>query len=92
MVGEQGKEEEIEIKVLETRVRPGSDAFPEWDEPGEGQRVVLDKAANAMVLRCADGCVLELRRLQSPGKKPVDAKSFGNGLGGRKLYWRSSFH
>lgn len=89
MVGENGKEEQIEIKVLETRVRPGTDSLPVWDEPGEEKRVVLDKAANAMVVRCADGSVLDLRRLQSPGKKPVDAKSFGNGMGGRKLYWRS---
>lgn len=87
IVGEHGKEQ-IEIKVLETRVRQGSVAFPVWDEPEEAQRVVLDKAGNAMVVRCADGSVLDLKQLQSPGKKPVDAKSFGNGLGARKLYWQ----
>ena len=90
MVGENGKEEEMEIKVLETRVRHGAEALPEWKEAGEGQRVILDKASNAMVLRCADGSVLELKRLQSPGKKPVDAKAFGNGLGARRMYWMGS--
>lgn len=86
MVGEDGKEEMVEVKVLETRVGE-SGVGKDVEEGLEARRVVLDKGKNAMVARCADGSVLELRRLQNPGKKPVDGKAFGNGLGGRKMYW-----
>ena len=82
VVGEDGKEEAVEVKVLETRVGEAEGAGA-----GEARRVVLDKGRNAMVARCEDGSVLEMLRLQNPGKKPVDAKSFANGLGTVRCCW-----
>jgi methionyl-tRNA formyltransferase len=44
----------------------------------------------ALELTCEDGSVLEVNQLTLPGKKPVDAKGFWNGLNGRTARWVGS--
>lgn len=51
------------------------------------QEVVLNKNGKVLDLVCGDGSVLEVHTLTLPGKKPVDAKSFWNGLNGRPVRW-----
>lgn len=41
----------------------------------------------ALQLTCGDGSELLVKRIQLPGKKPTDAKSFWNGLNGRTARW-----
>ncbi|MGB1600736.1 MAG: hypothetical protein ACPIOQ_48800 [Promethearchaeia archaeon] len=37
------------------------------------------------VITCDDGSQLDVLQLQPPGKKPMDAKSFWNGMRGRRV-------
>jgi methionyl-tRNA formyltransferase len=78
--------DDVEVKILETRVGDPLATEGLW-EAGEETRVVYDSKAHAMMVRCQDGSVLEIVKLQNQGKKPVDAKSFQNGLVGKKMYW-----
>lgn len=49
--------------------------------------LVLSSDGKTLELTCDDGSVLGVSTLTLPGKKPVDAKSFWNGLNGRTAMW-----
>mmetsp|Transcript_5369 Transcript_5369/g.16427 ORF Transcript_5369/g.16427 Transcript_5369/m.16427 type:complete len:163 (-) Transcript_5369:469-957(-) len=79
--------EPVRAKLLHTRV-----GAPDMDDsqPPTGEdarRVSFARPTNALRLRCGDGSILEVTRLTLPGKKPVDAKAFWNGLNGRPAWW-----
>ncbi|EKX42449.1 hypothetical protein GUITHDRAFT_141138 [Guillardia theta CCMP2712] len=44
-----------------------------------------EAAGNALVITCDDGSQLDAIEVQPPGKKPMDAKSFWNGMRGRSV-------
>ena len=76
----------VRAKLLET-------ALPADGGGGGGgaqQQLELRPDGKALQLTCSDGSVLEVSRLTLPGKKPVDAKGFWNGLNGRVASWVGS--
>jgi len=72
-----GGAEPVRAKVLNTRV--GASTAPPTR--------CLAIEGDALQAVCADGSVLEVTRLTLPGKKPVEAKAFWNGLNGREAVW-----
>jgi len=60
------------------------------DPPPAGRQVALAAGGGALRLVCGDGSLLEVLRLTLPGKKPVDARAFWNGLNGRRAEWASA--
>lgn len=48
------------------------------------------KAKDILEVVCGDGSVLGILELQPPGKKPMDAKSFLNGLRGQCVKWTTT--
>lgn len=76
-----GDAEPIRAKLLETAVADVASAPPT-------RQVSL--AGKALHLVCADGSTLEVLRLTPAGKKPVDAKSFWNGISGKTVEWSLS--
>jgi len=72
-------------KLLQTSVREGEVA-----EIERSRAVTLAKGGKALELVCGDGSLLEVQRLTMPGKKPVDAKAFWNGLKGGEARWISA--
>lgn len=78
-----GDEDLVDIKILETRVYKGDLS---WED--EDTKVVYN-GKDAMMIKCGDGSVLEIVKLQYPGKKPADARSFNNGLSGRFTLFQS---
>ena len=55
---------------------------------GGGPRsLALSGDGKTLELTCADGSVLGVSMLVLPGKKPVNAKAFWNGLNGRTAKW-----
>lgn len=79
--------EPIRVKLLQTRL-----GLPEaaGDPPPAGRQVALAAGGGALRLVCGDGSLLEVLRLTLPGKKPVDARAFWNGLNGRRAEWASA--
>ena len=71
----------VRAKLLRTALGTAS------DELGEGRDVSVAPGGAALLLRCADGSVLEVSEIQLPGKKPVNPKAFWNGLNGRTATW-----
>lgn len=63
-----------EIKVITTETQDNQDNIP------IGQ-VVLDK--HAIQICCGDGRILKILELQMPGKKPLTARDFQNGIRGK---------
>lgn len=64
---------DMRLKVLEARV---------------GDATLINDISlvnNALAVKCPDGSILELLRVTPPGRKPVDAISFWNGLRGEPL-------
>lgn len=78
-----GDEENIDIKVLETRVHRGDVAWQDDDKK------MVFNGKDAMMIKCGDGTILEIVKLQYPGKKPADARAFNNGLAGRYSLFQS---
>jgi methionyl-tRNA formyltransferase len=74
--------EEVELKVLQTRVGGGGG--------GGGADNVVEFAGDALRVLCGDGRTLEILEVQAPGRRPVAARDFANGLKGRALRWRSA--
>ena len=71
----------LRAKLLVTRVDP-VDAQP--------SRVLsITTKGDALRFVCGDGSVLEVLKLTMPGRKPVNAKAFWNGLNGRSAEWVS---
>lgn len=81
-IGEDEESEPIKMKIIKSRVLEGESRSDLTDEiclgpnKTDGLRVV-----------CGDGSVLELLIVQPVTKKAMDAKSFVNGLRGRKVHW-----
>ncbi|KAL4540166.1 hypothetical protein Ndes2526A_g03165 [Nannochloris sp. 'desiccata'] len=81
-----GKTEDLELKVLKTKVVDGS-AASGGNTLGEK---ILSAGSAGLTVTCGDGHVLELMEVQAPGRKAVAAKDFVNGLKGRELRWRET--
>lgn len=81
---ESGKTEELELKVLKTRVIDDGTA---GSDDAHGENVVSTGSAGLRIT-CGDGHALELLEVQAPGRKAIAAKDFVNGLKGRVLRWR----
>jgi methionyl-tRNA formyltransferase len=82
LADDAGDTEAIELKVLRTRV-----AAAESATPGAGGNGV-EVAGDALRVLCGDGRVLEILEVQAPGRRPVAARDFANGLKGRALRWQ----
>ena len=85
---ETGDEESVDIKVLETRVYKG-ESSPWCGEEDEEDSKLVYNGKDAMMIKCWDGSIMEIVKLQYPGKKPADARSFNNGLSGRYSLFQS---
>ena len=59
----------------------------EDDEAYAERAIALAPKGRALLFSCADGSLLEVSSICLPGRKPVDAKSFWNGLNGRTARW-----
>jgi len=74
----------VRVKVTETRVLESQQKEEEDDvhliKLGPGKKAGLR-------VKCYDGSVLELIKVQPATKKEMDAKSFVNGLQGKTLRW-----
>ena len=74
----------VRAKLLKT-------SLPELTDPTiTTPSKVISLRGKALELICADGSVLHVHQLTLPGRKPVDAKSFWNGLNGRQAQWVGS--
>jgi methionyl-tRNA formyltransferase len=75
-----GDDEPIKVKIVETRVRDDTveptTIIEMGPNKGDGLRLV-----------CGDGSVLEILKLQPVTRKPMDAKSFVNGIQGKTVQW-----
>jgi methionyl-tRNA formyltransferase len=79
-VGDDDSQEPVRLKVIETQLRE--------EKLAPTRQVQLGKDRNnGLFVVCADGSVLELLKVQPETKKVMDAKSFVNGLRGKKLQW-----
>jgi len=76
----EADEEKMTVKIVTTRVRRkvGGAVL------GVHQ-ISCDDKANTLVITCDDGSQLDVLQIQPPGKKPMDAKSFWNGMRGRRV-------
>jgi methionyl-tRNA formyltransferase len=79
------KTEELELKVLKTRVL-GEEGNGE--PSGASSEKVVAAGPAGLTITCGDGQVLELLEVQAPGRKAVAAKDFVNGLKGRVMKWK----
>ena len=81
----------VRAKLLRTQVVADGDAptggAPPSASGDEARALALSADGKLLELTCADGSVLGVAQLTLPGKKPVDAKSFWNGLNKRTAYW-----
>lgn len=77
----RGKEEEkIKVKIITTRMlRAEGGAVLGVHE------IKMNKKGDAMVITCDDGSQLEVLEVQPPNKRAMDAKSFWNGLKGKRV-------
>ena len=77
-------------KLLRTRllaeVPTGSGGSGDADAMA-ARKIALSSDGKHLELTCADGSMLGVAELTLPGKKPVNAKSFWNGLNGRTARW-----
>lgn len=76
----------VRAKLLRTAVADDT-PLPTGGDASASREVTLRADKKALELTCADGSVLEVSELTLPGKKPVDAKSFWNGLNKRTARW-----
>ena len=81
--GDSGGGEPVDLKVIRTRV--GQDPFPvEGEAAATGVQLQKGKEP-ALLVRCRGGTTLEVLQMQPPTKKPMDPRSYYNGLRGRVL-------
>jgi methionyl-tRNA formyltransferase len=86
-IGDEGVEsvkEPIKMKVIESRV------LPEKAEPTNIIEIG-PKKGDGLRLVCADGSMLEMRKVQPATRNVMDAKSFVNGLQGQTVRWLSVY-
>lgn len=79
LVGEKNSEE-VRLKIFETTVIRGEGGMCLGVH-----NIFFDEKLNCLVITCGDGSVIGARRIQPPGKKVMDARSFWNGLRGKSL-------
>jgi len=77
---QEENEEKMVVKIITTRIRRAVGGAV----LGVHQ-ISMDAKANALVITCDDGSQLDVLEIQPPGKKPMDAKSFWNGMRGRRV-------
>ena len=77
---QEPEEEKIKVKIVTTRVRR-----KEGGAVLGVHQISCDDKANTLVVTCDDGSQLDVLEIQPPGKKPMDAKSFWNGMRGRRV-------
>lgn len=75
-----GDDEPIKVKIVETRV------LPETVEPTNVVELGPSKG-DGLRLVCGNGSVLEILKLQPVTRKAMDAKSFVNGIQGKRVEW-----
>ena len=80
-------EKDMMVKIIRTRVAEQTEAET-VSSTGSLQREVC-VTRDRLLVPCAGGGALEILDLQPPGKKPMRAGAFINGLKGRRLYIRS---
>lgn len=78
--GDADESEPVRVKILKSHV---------VDEKTEPTQVVElgPKKGDGLRIVCHDGSVLEALQVQPATKKPMDAKSFMNGMRGQALRW-----
>lgn len=69
--------EQLEIKVIKTRISPVCKANSD----------VIILSGDALELVCGDGSVLQITDLQAPGKRALSAREFWNGLRSKSVRW-----
>ena len=79
-----GKEDELELKILKTRIVSSSS----YNDGGDDFSREVVAGPESLRIACGDGSVLEVLEVQAPGRKAVAAKDFINGLKGRSLRWK----
>ena len=75
-------------KIIQTHVSAGSQA--QASSAGESNLREVHVAKGRLLVPCGDGEVLEVHELQPPGKKPMPAGAYINGLKGRSVFVHSS--
>ena len=80
-------EKDVMVKIIRTCVAEQTEAET-IASTGSLQREVC-VTRDRLLVPCAGGGMLEILDLQPPGKKPMHAGAFTNGLKGRRLYIRS---
>jgi methionyl-tRNA formyltransferase len=80
-IGEEGSDP-VKVKVVESRVLGGTMDATNVIEIGP-------KKGDGLRLVCYDGSVLEVLKVQPATRSVMDAKSFTNGLQGRRVVWLS---
>jgi len=83
-----GKTEDLELKVLKTRVIDDGTAVGNDDDDDTHEQKLVSTGSAGLRVTCGDGHGLELLEVQAPGRKAVAAKDFVNGLKGRVFRWR----
>lgn len=85
VVGESG--DVVKLKVLRTEVirAEGGMCFGVHE-------VKFDEEGAYLAITCDDGSVIAVHTVQPPGKKPMDARAFWNGLRGKRLERRRVPH
>ena len=81
--GDGRGDEPVDLKVIRTRV--GQDPFPVEGEAAAAGVQLRKGKEPALLVRCSGGTTLEVLQMQPPTKKPMDPRSYYNGLRGRVL-------
>jgi methionyl-tRNA formyltransferase len=77
----------VRCKLTQTALPPEAAPADVTAADGSEEARTVALKGKALQLTCGDGSVLLIKQIQLPGKKPVDAKSFWNGLNGRVARW-----
>jgi len=88
--GDNGNDvETVKLKVLKTRVVDKDDIDDDDLEKAHEREISPWKRGKklSLVARCADGSMLEILDVQPPTKKPMDARSYFNGLRNCRIEW-----
>ena len=80
------REKDIVVKIIRTRVAEQQEAGTVCSTGSVQREVCVTR--DRLLVPCAGKGMLEILDLQPPGKKPMHAAAFINGLKGRRLYIR----
>lgn len=76
--------EDMELKIIESEVALDNSMWT----GSSSQEVSVGKTG--LCIKCGDGNVLRVLKVQAPGKKAASARDFANGFSNKKLYWKRS--